>query len=162
MKNKLSIIVAVLVLFSVVLPVSASTVSENVEIQARIDKMQAAASNHSPEVYTAADRYNTNVQEVMRLNGITREAAIARIARALIAQKGNMPKPPVLSGYGIAYDSAPHALRSAYSRMFYAGINLLTNQPTFTVEQRHVLLDSFWYCSAGQEYVYSEAKSYCK
>lgn len=153
-----------LISLSLLTPVAlfAAQTQENVAIQARINAMLSAASNGRPEVYLPADRYNTDVQTVMQLNGITREEAIARIARALIAQNGYMPKPPIAQGYGAVYNPAPHAFQQALSQMFYAGVNKTNNQPVFTVDKRTELRDSFWYCPTGQTYVYTADRSYCE
>lgn len=142
--------------------VSAATASENQLIQARIDAMLYAVENHHPEVSLAADRYNTDLAFVMSANGISREDAIARMARALIAQNGRMPAPPVPSNVGAAYDPAPHAFRQAQARTFYAGVDPVTGTHVFTVEQRATLLDSFWYCAKGLTYTYGPAASACK
>lgn len=149
-------------LFALSLGLAAPTLAatDNDLIQARVKAMQDAASNHHPEVYLQADRYNTDVQSVMDLNGITREAAIARIARALIAQNGFMPKPPIPADYHPSYNPAPHAFQQ-FGQSFYAGIDA-NGAHVFTPEQRSELLDSFWYCSPGLTYTYQGSVSVCK
>lgn len=161
MKKLYTAIFSVIASASLVSPVFAMT-GDNADIQVRLNAMLDAVANGHSSVSLAADRYNSDVESVMHLNGITREQAVARIARALIAQNGYMPKPPIANGYGAAYDPAPHAFRQAASRMYYAGINSLNGQPVFTVEQRDPLLDSFWYCAPGLTYVYGVDKSVCK
>ena len=161
MKKLISLVLSLAVFAGASAPALAGT-PEDPAIQARIDQMLRAVANGTQEVNLPADRYNTDLAFVMKVNGISREAAIDRMARALISVSGNVPKPPLPQGYGIAYDPAPHAFRQAASRTFYAGMNLETNQPVFLAEQRHALLDSFWYCSPGLTYVYGPEASKCQ
>jgi hypothetical protein len=161
MKKFLSLILSVAVFAGASAPALAGS-PEDPAIQARINQMLAAVANGHQEVNLPADRYNTNLAEVMKWNNETREQAIDRMARALISVSGNVPKPQIPQGYGAAYDPAPHAFRQATSRSFYAGMNVETNQPVFVPEQRDVLLDSFWYCAPGLTYVYKGDVSVCE
>lgn len=162
MKKAITLLMSVALFAGSVVPALAASPSENQLIQARIDAMLYAVENHHPEVSLAADRYNTDLEFVMKANGISREDAIARMARALIAQNGRMPAPPIQQGYGAAYDPAPHAFRQATSRGFYAGVKEDGSTHVFLPEQRAVLLDSFWYCQKGLVYTYTADKSFCK
>lgn len=140
---------------------AAAPSGDNIEIQARINSMLAAVNSGTVQVSVQADRYNSSVADVMHLNGISRTDAIARIARATIAQNGFMPAPPIPKHSGAAYDPAPHAFRDAYSRYFYAGVDA-KGEVQFTATQRDQMGDNFWYCSNGQRYFYGEAASTCK
>lgn len=163
MKNLLITALSISLLLPLTAPLMAQAASvEDQAIQTRINAMLKAVANGNPEVYLAADRYNTDLEFVMKVNGITREQAIARMARALIAQNGYSPKPDIAQGYGAAYDPAPHAYRQAASRMYYAGVNLETNQPVFLPEQRTEMGDNFWYCNPGLKYVYTAEESKCQ
>lgn len=163
MKNLSIAALSLLLIIPLFGPTMASAASEdNQAIQTRINAMLAAVANGTPKVWLQADNYNTNLELVMKWNGDTREQAIARMARALISVSGNVPKPAIPQGYGAAYDPAPHAYRQAASRNFYAGMNVVTNQPVFLPEQRTQMGDNFWYCPEGQMYVYETKASKCQ
>ena len=161
MKKLYALLASVVLLSGSAVPVLAANSGDNVDIQARMDAMMTAVNNGRLEVSTQADRYNADVNMVMHLNGITRTEAIARIARALLAQNGFMPAPPIAKGYGVAYDPAPHAFRQALSRAFYAGIDK-DGRLQFSDEQRQPLLDSFWYCKPGLTFSYDGLTSSCR
>lgn len=143
-------------------PALASSSPDNGAIQTRLDQMLAAVNARQTEqVSLYADRFAKDVATVMRLNGITRESAIARVARALISQTGNVPRPLVLVGYGAAYDPATHAFRQANARTFYAGVDDKGNHQ-FEIAQRQELRDDFWYCAKGYTYSWTVDSSSCK
>ncbi len=142
-------------------PVSAMSV-DNVEIQARLSAMQQAVNARQPQVFLQADRYNSDVAEVMHLNGISRPEAVERIARSFMSQTNNVPKALIPQGYGQAYDPSTHTYRQAMSRAHYAGMNVTTNQPVFTEEKRAILGDNFWYCSLDKTFVYTAQVSICQ
>ncbi|MFA6018532.1 MAG: hypothetical protein WC776_05135, partial [Patescibacteria group bacterium] len=141
-------------------PVFASTSVDDGVIQARLNSMMAAVNAHQVEqVSVYSERYEKSVSEVMRLNGITRTAAIDRIAHALFSVSGSVPKPQIKSAQ-VAYNPATHAFQDIYGYQFYAGVDS-SGHEQFTATKRGEMGDNFWYCGTGLTFTHEGATSSC-
>lgn len=143
----------------------AVTLSE-AQIASKIAEMQkqaelsAKTEYHAPvAVNTLGMRTEAQIEDVMKMNGISREDAIKRIDRSNFSQSGKMAK-PIIKIFA-AYDPSENAFRQPLQRNFYAGFDLVSEHEIFTFDKKLEVGDNYWYCGEGIVLVYSPNGSTC-
>lgn len=127
------------------------------EIEARVAEMlEQAATRQNMAVNVYSLKYEAQIQEVMKLNGISREEAIKRIERSTAV----VPKP--LIGVFASYNPAENAFQQPLPKNFYAGFDKERNVEVFTIEKRLEVNPNYWYCMPGVRLIYSPEVSTCE
>jgi len=112
--------------------------------------------------YTGAARMESAIEDVMKMNGISHEQAVARYIAAIISESGTVGRNPLYPDSHMAFDPAYQAWKDA-GGSFYSGFDLATGRHMMTdVQRSSVLMQNFWYCPQGQDYIYGETASVCK
>jgi elongation factor P hydroxylase len=140
-------------------PLAGQIQSDVLAKQTRIAGYRASAQYQE---YTGAQRMEASIKEVMRLNGITKEAATARYMAAIVSQSGAVGRNPLYPFSKMAFNPAYQAWMDLGGG-FYSGYNTVTGRHMTTLDQRaSVRMDNFWYCPAGQTLVHGESASVCQ
>lgn len=147
-------------------PVLAATDPYAPQIQTDVAAKQSRISAYETSVqyqdYTGAARMESNIQEVMRLNGITHEEATARYLSAIVSQSGSVGLNPIYPASKMAFNPAFQAWMDLGGN-FYAGFDPLSGTHRMIQELRaKVRMDNFWYCPVGQNFVYTDSTSTCQ
>lgn len=167
MKNLFATLAIVVMGTTASLPVLAATpVMEPsaASIQSRVAQIQANVTSFQTQVaaYKSETRYESDLQWVMKANGITRAEAILRKDRAHFSQSGLLGKSPLSPFERFVFNPATGAWGTIGASAFYAGWNQLTGTHVLTtVKRAEVRADNFWYCPTGQTYVYTDTVSTC-
>lgn len=149
------------IMLLVLLSAPLATFAADPAIQPRLDAMLKAINAGQVWVSIPADRYGSDVESVMSMNGISRVEAIEHIAHSFVSQSAAVPAPQIPKTYQPAYDPGTHQFRQATNRAFYAGVNAKGDH-VFTQEKRADMGDNFWYCQKGLTFSYGDAASSCK
>ena len=139
-------------------PMAAHSQSDVLAKQERIANYRAGAQYQE---YTGAQRKEASIREVMRLNGITHEAAEARYMAAIISQSGAVGVSPLFPSQVLAFNPMYQAWMDL-GGSFFAGVDSAGRYRTTVSQLVKVRMDNFWYCPAGQSLVFDGTTSSCQ